>query len=279
MFPFNYGFHWNPGTIIFLGSFFAVVIIIGVTLIASILRARRTMRTRSIEAIRWETDFHDLPISARVCRHELSGELKQRTCDNGFDCRTCPMHAQCLSQQTANSEIMDIEAPNIPYGFSLPADRLYHRGHTWVKQEEDGTYTVGLDDFAKRLMGSPDSIELPSVGTKLELNSKAWNMNKGTSSLRILSPLDGKVIATNDGSEGWFLKIKPATAEVNTNYLLNAHEAASWIRREFEHLQHFLADPKLGLTLADGGTPIQDFAAAYPKKNWDKIYCDMFLEA
>lgn len=279
MFPFNYGFHWNLGTIIFLGLFFSVAIVIGVTLIVSILRTRRTLRTHSIDALRWEIDFHDLPLSARVCRHELSGEVKQRTCDNGFDCRTCTFHAQCLTQQETKPETISAPSFETIYGFSLPSDRMYHRGHTWIKQGEDGTFTIGLDDFAQRLMGTPDAIELPSVGKKLELNSDAWNMKKGNSSLRILSPLDGEVVAVSDGSEGWFLKIKPAAETVDTKHLLNAQEAVSWIRREFDRLQNLLADPKLGLTLADGGTPMQDFTAVYPQKNWDKIYSDMFLEA
>jgi glycine cleavage system H lipoate-binding protein len=277
MFPFNYGFHWNLGTILFLGLFFAVVMIIGATIVASILRTRRTLRTRNIDAIRWENDFHDLPLSARVCRHELSGELKQRTCENEFDCRSCSVHKQFVAQRKVNSD--ELELPEYIYGFSLPVDRLYHRGHTWIQSHADGTYTVGLDDFAQHLMGKPDQIELPTTGTKLSLNSNAWTMKKNKSMLRILSPLDGKVVATGDGSDGWFLKIKPVAAEFNTQYLLNAHEAASWIRREFDRLQNLLADPKIGTTLADGGIPIQDFTAAYPKKNWDKIYCDMFLEA
>ena len=46
-------------------------------------------------------------------------------------------------------------------GAPLPQDRLYHRGHTWVRREEDGTYNIGLDDFIRRLIGNPDLIELP----------------------------------------------------------------------------------------------------------------------
>jgi glycine cleavage system H protein len=279
MFPFNYGFHWNIGTIIFLGLFYFVVIAIGVTCITAVLRTRRTMRVRTLDTIRWKTDFHDLPHSARACRYEFDGTLEHYTCDHRFDCRSCPIYTQYGSQQAANPESENIVPPNAVYGFSLPANRLYYRGHTWVKLEEDGTYTVGLDNFAQRLMGSPDTVTLPSVGTTVELNGKAWEIQKGTSSFRILSPLDGEVAATGDGSEGWFLKIKSAAAEINTSHLLNAHEAALWIQREFDRLKIFLADPKLGLPLAEGETPIQNFTAAYPEKNWDKLYCNFFLEA
>ena len=33
-------------------------------------------------------------------------------------------------------------------GLDYPGDRLYHRGHTWVKLEEDGMVSIGLDAFA-----------------------------------------------------------------------------------------------------------------------------------
>jgi glycine cleavage system H lipoate-binding protein len=277
MFPWVYGFSWTMGNIIFLGIFFLIVLIIGSTVLLSLLRAYRNMQAHRADTIRWESDFHDLPLSARACRHQFTGEFKQRTCDNCFDCRTCAVHAKLIEGKPTNSD--DIETPIQVDGFTLPTDRLYHRGHTWVKSDATGTYTVGLDDFASRLIGTPDGIELPKLGTRVQVNGSAWSFKKGDSSMRILSPLDGEIVATSDGSEGWYLKIRPLTTEVNTKHLLRDREAAAWLLKEFERLQKKLADPKIGVTLADGGTPVQDFTKAYPDQNWDAILCDMFLEA
>jgi glycine cleavage system H lipoate-binding protein len=277
MFPWVYGFTWTIGNIIFLGIFFTIVAIIGATVVLSVLRAYRVLQTNRAETIRWESEFHDLPISARRCRHEFTGEFKQRTCDNGFDCRSCATHAKLVENKTMNSD--DIETPIVVAGFTIPTDRLYHRGHTWVKSDATGTYTVGLDDFASRFVGTPDGIDLPKLGTRVHVNGSAWSFKKGTSAMRILSPLDGEVTAVSDGSEGWYLKIKPLTPEVNTKHLLRDREVTAWFLREYERLQQKLADPKVGLTLADGGSPVQDFTKAYPDKNWDGIFCDVFLEA
>jgi glycine cleavage system H lipoate-binding protein len=186
-------------------------------------------------------------------------------------------HATLIQGKTTNSD--GIETPIQVFGFPMPTDRLYHRGHTWVKSDATGNYTVGLDDFAARLVGAPDGIELPKLGMHVHVNGSAWKMNKGNSSIRILSPLEGEVVATSDGSEGWYLKIKPLTADVNTHHLLRDREAATWLLREFERMQQKLSDPKIGVTLADGGTPVQDFMIAYPNRNWDGILSDMFLEA
>ncbi|RPI02862.1 MAG: glycine cleavage system protein H [Ignavibacteriae bacterium] len=277
MFPWVYGFAWTPGNIIFLGIFFSVVAIIGATVLISLFRTYRALQVNKTEAIRWDSEFHDLPATSRKCRHELSGEFKQRTCDNGFDCRTCATHAKLIQNKTLNSD--DIELPIQLFGFTIPTDRLYHRGHTWVKSDASGIYTVGLDDFASRMVGTPDGIELPAIGSRVQVNGSAWRFKKGESVMRILSPLDGEVVAASDGSDGWYLKIKPLTKEVDTRHLLRDREVAAWFLREFEQLQEKLADPKVGLTLADGGTPVQDFVKAYPGVNWDGILGDVFLEA
>jgi len=109
--------------------------------------------------------------------HVFTGEFKQRTCDNGFDCRSCATHAQLTQHKTTNSD--DIEVPIHVYGFTMPMDRLYHRGHTWVMSEATGTYKVGLDDFAAHLIGTPDGIELPKLGTHVQVNGSAWCFKKG----------------------------------------------------------------------------------------------------
>ncbi len=277
MFPWIYGFTWTPGNIIFLGIFFSVVAIIGATVLLSFRRALHSIKTNSMESIRWESEFHDLPIAARTCRHEFTGEFKRRTCDNGFDCRSCVTHGNLMKNKATNSDL--IEHPIHAFGFTIPIDRLYHRGHTWVKSNATGTYTIGLDDFASRLVGTPEGIELPKPGTRLQVNGSAWSFKKGHTDVRILAPLDGEVVAASDGSEGWYLKVRPLTPSVDTKHLLRDQEIVPWFLREFERLQMKLADPKIGLTLADGGTPVQDFPKAYPDKNWDGIFGEMFLEA
>ena len=41
MLPWNYGFHWNPATVIFLGAFYTVLVVVATTVIRAALRARR----------------------------------------------------------------------------------------------------------------------------------------------------------------------------------------------------------------------------------------------
>src|SRR4029453_18070462 len=135
------------GHVIFLGAFFSVLVIIVITVATASIRAGRDRRSRKIERLRWEGDFHDLPERDRVCRHELTGEFQHRTCKLKFDCRECETHAKL----SAKSRLAAGER-----------ERMYHRGHACVTWAEDGTALVGLDDFGQQLVGLPDMLELPA---------------------------------------------------------------------------------------------------------------------
>ena len=47
-------------------------------------------------------------------------------------------------------------------GYLLPEDRHYHRGHTWAQLLESDTALVGVDDFARRLLGPATAAALPA---------------------------------------------------------------------------------------------------------------------
>jgi glycine cleavage system H lipoate-binding protein len=220
MFPWVHGFHWDAGHLIFLGLFFSVVMVIFCTVTKACLTARKDFKSQKQDEILWEANFEDLPAAARICRHELTGEFQHRTCDNNFDCRRCATHAKLMAQPaSAKTATRRQEEPDI-FGLNMPLDRFYHRGHTWAKPETDGTITVGLDDLGARLIGKPDEIALPAVGTQVKANGTGWHVKKQRNSLRVLSPVDGEVIATGGPEKGWYLRVKPNGTDGNMNHLL-----------------------------------------------------------
>jgi hypothetical protein len=81
-----------------------------------------------------------------------------RTCPNAFDCNRCPDYDRFASMRAA--------AGTNAFGLDYPAGRGYDRGHTWVRQEDDGVITIGLDDLGERVIGTPEAVELPAPGTK-----------------------------------------------------------------------------------------------------------------
>jgi glycine cleavage system H lipoate-binding protein len=276
MLPWNYGFHWNAGHIIFLGAFYVVLTIVGVTILAAVRRSRKAIVEQRTEQIGWNSDFHDLPPADRLCRHMLTGEIRRRECPNAFDCRVCETHEKLLERLPVR---IAERAEEDLFGLRFPLDRYYHRGHTWAHPESDGTVTVGLDELGALLVGSPDEIELPLIGSRVQTNGTAFRLRKRGADVRVLAPVDGEVVETGGADRGWYLKIRPtATGEMAFRHLLRGAEIKPWLMREMERLQLALSASEGAATLADGGVPVADIAASYPKADWDAVCGELFLE-
>jgi hypothetical protein len=278
MLPWNYGFHWTIGNMIFMGAFYTVLVIVVTTLVNAALRSRRALSAGQSERIRWDADFHDLPACDRQCRHVLTGEFSHRECPHAFDCRQCSTHAQLIAASADERRSSPAAEPEEEiYGMSFPLDRLYHRGHAWVHAEPDGTVTVGLDDLGSRLLGEPDAVDLPRPGARVSVNGTAWRARKRNADVRVLSPVDGEVLETGGPASPWYLRIRPDRTDFRN--LLGGGEIRPWVMREMERLQLALTAEGAAPTLADGGVPVPDIAAVYPQADWDAVCGEMFLEA
>jgi glycine cleavage system H protein len=275
MLPWNYGFHWNTGTILFMGAFYSVLTIVAATLLRAGWRWRRSLRPARVEQIRWRSDFHDLPKRDRDCRHVLTGELEKRTCPNAFDCRKCETHAKLVEMAAALPKTAPAEEEI--FGMSFPLDRAYHRGHTWARREPDGTITIGLDDLGRRLLNGPDDLMLPEPGAELAANGTAWRARKKGAEVRVLSPVDGEVVETGGPDQGWYLRVRPTRD--NFRHLLRGSDVRPWIAREIERLQLALCAEGAQPTMADGGVPVEDISTACPAREWDAVCASMFLNS
>jgi glycine cleavage system H lipoate-binding protein len=274
MLPGIYEFSWDTGHVLFLGIFYSVLAVVASSVIIASLRVLRHLRQERLDALRWHCDFEDLPPAARSCRHAISGEAPGRVCVKGFECYRCAEHFDYVAARNGQPVAMD---DDLVGGFALPAGRLYHRGHTWVRTEEDGTVTVGLDDLGAHLLGKPDKLVLPPVGTRLAANGAGWMARRNEALVRIMSPVDGIVTAHGEKSDDWILRIMP-DAGASLAHLLELAEARPWMLKEVERLHGLVATEGVGATLPDGGVPIDDFADAIPPERYDEVCGLIFLE-
>jgi len=273
MFPGVDGFHWTAGHIIFLSLFFAVVLTIVATVISAALRTTHDFRNHRANDLCWHADFAELPVADRRCRHELAGRVISRTCDNDFDCRHC--------EKYSGFAVLPARGLTHDLGLHYSDDRFYHRGHTWVKPEDDGTVTIGLDEFADHVLGRPDTWKLPEVGSEIELNQTAWRMKKNGQEISVRAPLEGTVIAVGGPKERWYLKLRPrldVRDPKTLRHLLRGPEVYGWLSREIERLQLQLRAPDAAPTLADGGMLMPDLMDAIPHADWNTVLADTFLE-
>ena len=51
---------------------------------------------------------------------------------------------------------------------STPAELKYSPEHTWLRQEADGTVTVGITDHAQETLGDLVFVEVPALGRQVK---------------------------------------------------------------------------------------------------------------
>jgi hypothetical protein len=284
MFPWTDGFRWTVNHIVFLSLFFTVVLTIVTTVIFAARRAANDLHAHSAVEICWKSEFSELPEAERHCRHELAGRVASRICDNAFDCRHCSRYSFFA--------VLPAAEPSADAGIQYSNERFYHRGHTWVEPQPDGTVSIGLDELAQDLIGDPDSVALPKIGTEIELNGTAWRIKKNGKEIHVRAPLEGKVVAVAGAQDAgekdagekddWKIEIRPRLDlhdPLTLLHLLRGPEVRGWLNREVERLQLQLRTPNTAPALADGGVMIHGLMDAIPDADWDTVLADTFLES
>lgn len=81
--------------------------------------------------------------------------------------------------------------------FSIPGGVFISNNHTWVSMNQEGIAKVGIDDFAKKLIGRVSSIELPNLGMYVKAGQPVFTVKQGTRTVSFNSPVSGKVSQIN----------------------------------------------------------------------------------
>ncbi len=273
MFPWSPEFVWDAGHVIFFGALYAVLGAVGASLVLAARRVSLRARCGRAASAAWRVEFAELPPSARACRHQVTGEAPGRLCENSFDCRRCAAHPQ-LEAKRVGAYAPDPEALT---GFD-PGRRFYHRGHTWVRLEKNGTATIGLDGMARRLLGTPEQIELPQPGARIEAYGTLGRVEARGMKVRLLAPIDGTVVDVRGSGLAFKLRVRP-DATLDIRHLLAGPEAKVWSLRELERVERAVGPVGGAVALADGGELVPDVGAELPRARYHALLGEMFLEA
>ena len=173
--------------------------------------------------------------------------------------------------------------------FLVPDHVYFHPGHAWARLGDGNLVTVGLDDFAQKLVGGVSAIALPAVGARLGQGEKGWSLISGSKSVDMLSPVDGTVVAVNDRvmtspdllhrdpyGDGWLLKVRAARQWANLNQLLRGTLAKRWMEEATDAIQAMMS-PDLGRLYQDGGLPVHGIARSLNAAGWDDVCRRFFL--
>jgi glycine cleavage system H protein len=78
-----------------------------------------------------------------------------------------------------------------------PKELYYSKDHEWVKIEGDKA-TVGITDFAQKHLGDVVYVELPAIGTRLDVHQTIGVVESVKAVSDVYSPISGDVIAVNE---------------------------------------------------------------------------------
>jgi glycine cleavage system H lipoate-binding protein len=232
----------------------------------------------------WMEEFRYLPADQRKCRYMLNGEVSHKICPNSFRCGECSFD-QMMQDRIQPAFERDIQAFDRAAGFYMHKSLYYFRNHTWLQLERNGRYRVGIDDFARRIIGSVNSIELPPVGKDLDLEEYAWTIHHDYGDLEFFSPVKGVVESINqelieDASliteqsyaGGWLMTVEPQSITRSNKNFLKGNEARAWMVEEANLLKQTIgSEAGVTGTLHDGAAITTDMSINLSEQKWNEI--------
>jgi glycine cleavage system H protein len=174
-------------------------------------------------------------------------------------------------------------------GYQLPEELSYHPGHTWARAVGPDTALVGLDDFARKLLGPARELALPKVGSWLRQGAKGFRVQVNGRGADLVAPIDGEVIeinpalasqpglATDDPyGRGWVMKVRAGDLGRTMQNMLSGSLARRWMEDSRERLELQLMALS-GSVLQDGGEPVANFARHLEDDDWQQLVHELLL--
>jgi glycine cleavage system H protein len=113
----------------------------------------------------------------------------------------------------------------------LPDNLKYTETHEWVRQEADGTVTVGITDHAQEQLGDVVFVDMPAPGRTFKQGDECGVIESVKAAADIYAPVAGEIVASNTALadapekinqapyETWLFKIKPQNGAELQNLL------------------------------------------------------------
>lgn len=118
----------------------------------------------------------------------------------------------------------------------IPSELKYTKDHEWVREQDDGSWLVGITDHAQTALGDLVFVELPQVDAEVAAGDACAVVESVKAASDVYSPLSGQVVGTNDALEeapelvntdpygsGWLFSLRPESP-VEVEELLSADD-------------------------------------------------------
>ena len=156
--------------------------------------------------------------------------------------------------------------------FPIPSNIFFSKGHTWLKTNNDGLISIGIDEFGMMALGALSIFNCTPAGTELKRGEIIFEGAYGNKKVKFLSPINGIIKSVNENILGkkisnpyetWGVQIDSDNFSDNKKMFLSGKEASNWIKKESIKLKDFIINHSLktdlaGATMFDGGSLSND---------------------
>ncbi len=180
--------------------------------------------------------------------------------------------------------------PQIVAGFKVPDNLRYHPGHTWALSESPNLVRVGIDDFAAKVIGTANNVQVPQRGQWVRQGQKIFAFRNSQGELvEMVSPIEGTVadvnmnllknptLVTGDNyGEGWMVTVTSPDAKTNYRNLMGGTLARAFTEEAAIRLRSLIPTMAAG-AMADGGEAAADLSKHLPAEKYAEITREFFL--
>lgn len=134
--------------------------------------------------------------------------------------------------------------------FSIPGGVFISEGHCWANINENGMVKVGIDDFAKKVIGKIDAIEFPNLGLNIKKGQPLFTVKQEKRSVTFNSPVSGNVKEINKPlvtdlksfefssyEDNWICQIDAEELDNEIPQLKIGKAAVTFYQEDIEHLK------------------------------------------
>ncbi|TXS92050.1 glycine cleavage system protein GcvH [Parahaliea maris] len=107
-----------------------------------------------------------------------------------------------------------------------PTELKYTSTHEWLRENSDGTVTVGISDHAQELLGDVVFAELPEAGQQIGQGEQLAMLESVKAASDVYAPVSGEVVEVNSAledapelvneacyTEGWLVTLRASDPE------------------------------------------------------------------
>jgi glycine cleavage system H lipoate-binding protein len=230
----------------------------------------------------WQKAMRHRPDMDRVCRHSLTNRIAKRTCAYDYECAKCDFDQFFEDVWTTKSKSIPQEVQRVK-GFDVPMDCCFHDGHAWARIESGGYIRVGFDDFALKIFGRADGLDLPLMGKELDQGKVGWGLQRKDNLADVLSPIDGVIVEVNSEvrerpdlanrepyGDGWLFMVRTPDVKATMSKLMTEQTSLNWMNNEVKNLESMIEDVA-GPLAADGGYLADDIFGNLPDLGWKNL--------